>query len=42
LVGIVTKFNLNKSEYDSGFRPWGETLGCVQSPPMKKLRLNKV
>jgi len=29
LAGFVTEFNLNKSEYDSGFRPWGETLGCV-------------
>jgi len=29
LASFVIEFNLNKSEYDSGFRPWGEILGCV-------------
>jgi len=34
-ASFLTCFKLNKSEHDFVFRPWGETLGCVQTPPTK-------
>jgi len=30
--GFATNFNRIKSVHDFVFTPWGETLGCVQSP----------
>ena len=33
LAGFGPKFKLIKSEYDSVFRLWGVTLGCVLTPP---------
>ena len=42
LPGFQTKFNLSKSEYDLVFNGGGESLRCVKTSPIKRLRLNKV
>ena len=37
-----SEFNLGKSRYDLVFNGGGESLRCVKTPPIKRLRLNKV
>jgi len=41
-AGILASLNSTKSGHDFIFRPWGETLGYVQTSPTKKSRLNHV
>ena len=42
LPGFQTKLSPCKSRYDLVFNGGGEISGCVKTPPIKRLRLNKV
>jgi len=35
LAGIPASLNPTKSEHDFVFKPWGETLGCVETPQQR-------
>jgi len=39
LAGFPASLNPIKSEHDFVFRPWGETLGCVQIPSNKEIKV---
>jgi len=41
-TGFTTNFNPSKSAHGFAFRLWGQTLGCEQTHPVNKSRLNYV
>jgi len=39
LAGFLAFLNLTKNEHDFVFRLWEESLGCVQTPPHKQIKV---